>query len=150
MQTLVVGIGSPHGDDQAGWLVAVKLAARQTAITVRRAQVPVDLLDWLDGVERLIVCDACEPAGQPGSIRHWIWPAELTPLRAVSSHGLDIASVLSLAETLGKLPSQVHVWGIEAAHCEPGDEVSPVVMCAVERIATAIHEEGASKSQSGD
>ena len=147
MQTLVVGIGSPHGDDQAGWLVADKLVAQRPALTVRRAQVPADLLDWLDGVERLIVCDACQPAEQPGLVRQWFWPADLTPLRALSSHSLDVASVLSLAETLGKLPPEVHVWGIEAAHFGRGDEVSPAVKFAVERVAIAICERA---HQSGD
>lgn len=84
--TLVVGVGSPHGDDQLGWLAADALEAALLALRaaapnapntpldarpldasgwrVRRAATPSDLLDWLPGPQRLILIDACvEPDG---------------------------------------------------------------------------------------
>ena len=60
---LIAGLGSAHGDDQAGWLVAENLASQcqeYPDITVRRASIPLDLLDWLEGVDVLYICDACE------------------------------------------------------------------------------------------
>jgi hypothetical protein len=58
---LVVGIGSPHGDDRAGWRVADDVAAAlRGAITTRKASVPHDLLDWCDGRGRLHLVDAFE------------------------------------------------------------------------------------------
>lgn len=60
-RVLVVGVGSPHGDDQAGWRVADHVAAvLGGAIAVRKASVPHDVLDWCDGRERLHLVDAFE------------------------------------------------------------------------------------------
>ena len=45
--TLVVGVGSHHGDDQAGWLVADLLAASASEdVAVRKAKTPAEILDW--------------------------------------------------------------------------------------------------------
>ena len=47
--TLIVGVGSSHGDDQFGWLVAEQLAARAILrIVVRRRLSPADISDWLE------------------------------------------------------------------------------------------------------
>ena len=47
-RTLVVGIGSPHGDDQAGWKVVEQLERLQLpGVELRQASVPHDLVDWL-------------------------------------------------------------------------------------------------------
>ena len=61
-RVLVAGLGSPHGDDQAGWLFAENIATQfrtHPRIIVRRAMIPLDVLDWLDGIDILHVCDAC-------------------------------------------------------------------------------------------
>src|SRR5688572_26163325 len=51
VDTLVVGIGSDHGDDRVGWLVADALQTRAPAdVSVRHAKTPLDLLDWLDEI----------------------------------------------------------------------------------------------------
>ena len=75
-RTLVAGIGSPHGDDQAGWLVADRLTRElhRDDVAVRKATSPTELLNWLDGTERLIVCDACCGLGNAGDVRRWPWP----------------------------------------------------------------------------
>lgn len=126
--TLIVGLGSDHGDDQAGWRAAERLARIPGAPVVRLARSPCDLLDWLDGVERLVVCDACQPNGVPGAVHRWDWPTdELSRLHSASSHDLGLAQVLSLASCLGRLPPRVVVWGIEIEHCGRHAPLSPSV-----------------------
>ncbi len=62
--TLVVGIGSPHGDDQAGWRVIDLLAQSMPGhCQLCRAKVPHELLDGLGDVQRMHVVDACATAG---------------------------------------------------------------------------------------
>src|SRR5690349_18107797 len=114
-QTLIVGLGSPHGDDQLGWRVAERLAALAAPRTlVRTARSPGELLGWLDGVERLIICDACECLGLFGAVHCWHWPApELSLVRSSGSHDLGIASALALADELGRLPGQVTIVAVE-------------------------------------
>lgn len=146
--TLLVGLGSPYGDDQVGWLLvdAVhRLCPRGTG--VRCARAPLQLLDWLDGVERLVICDASQGRGAVGSWRRWHWPAaDLQSLRAQGSHDLGLAAALTLAETLGQFPTEVSIWAIEGAPSAgntvpPNGNLSVEVAQAVSRVAAIIAQE---------
>ncbi len=139
--TLIVGIGSPHGDDQLGWRVAERLALdlAATEIDVRTARSAGELLDWLDGVERLIVCDACQSQGAPGAVHCWGWPAaELCLARSSSSHDLGLPSALALADELGRLPGVVTVVAVEEQQHAAAAEMSPVVAASVPRVVELI------------
>jgi hydrogenase maturation protease len=116
-RTLIVGIGSPHGDDQTGWLLADLLAMdARHAFEVRKAKTPIRLLDWLDKVGRLIICDACRGLGRVGKVRRWTWPtSDLPELAWSGTHDLTLPAVLTLADRLGRLPKQVVLWVIEGA-----------------------------------
>jgi len=140
-RNLIVGLGSAHGDDQLGWRVAERLALELAAseIDVRIARSPGELLDWLDGVERLIVCDACENQGSPGTVHCWHWPAtELRLARASGSHDLGLASALALADELGILPGDVKLVAVEGKQHLPSAEMTPEVAAAVERVVELI------------
>ena len=64
---LVVGLGSFHGDDQAGWLVIDSLWALGYPVrSARKATHPADLLDDLPAGRPLTVCDAVQHAHQRG------------------------------------------------------------------------------------
>jgi len=147
-ETLIVGIGSPQGDDSAGWLVADELVGcvEREGVRVRKAKSPADLLDWLEGVERLIVCDACRGLGRPGRIRCWIWPTtELADLHFSGTHDLSLLAVLALARQLGRLPARVVIWAVESANrgaAEPmSDEVQAAAPELVERIRQEVQHE---------
>ncbi len=138
--TLFVGIGSPHGDDRAGWLVADALAESeplmqaggQAEVSVRKALTPVDVLDWLDDVRRLIVCDAVRGAGSAGTLYRWRWPdASLGHVRSAGSHDVGLAAALTRAASLGWLPADVVVWGVEAGQGDAGGGLSPAVELAL-------------------
>jgi len=140
--TLIVGLGSPHGDDQAGWLVADALSRHeQSELCVRRADSPAELLHWLDGVVRLIICDACQSQGAPGRLHRWTWPTAQLPIGAArGSHDLDLAGVLGLAESIGCLPAQVDVWGIEVDVMEPTTHVSDDVQRGISQAVVAVRQ----------
>jgi len=131
--TLLVGIGSGHGDDAIGWRVAEAIAARLPACLPARFRVavpstPIGLIDLLDGVERLYVCDAfvreddgvdsageCEAidAGRCGLVSRWRWPdAAIGQTSFCGTHDLSLVAVLRLAESIHALPAEVHVIGI--------------------------------------
>ncbi len=58
---LVVGIGSPHGDDQAGWLLIERLSSQVSSqVRLRTASVPHNLIDWSDDCDALYIIDACD------------------------------------------------------------------------------------------
>jgi len=135
--TLVVGLGSAHGDDQIGWQVAEEVNALLigspsiTGIAVRKAKSPLDLLNWLDEsndftVQRLLVCDACYGAGKPGTVFRWEWPTDqLECLRFSGSHDFGLVDVFRLAEKLDRLPPHVIIWGIQIGQTQPGVRMSP-------------------------
>jgi hydrogenase maturation protease len=131
--TLFVGLGSSHGDDRVGWLVADALAPRlgEHAI-VRQAAAPLDILNWLDGIDRLAICDACQGTGPAGSWRRWPSPLEDFPAgRARHSHDLGLAASLQLAARLSTLPRDVLLWAVEIGQAGPNQSASAEVTAAV-------------------
>lgn len=139
-RTLLVGIGSPHGDDRVGWLVAQEVAARSSrGLEVRPASHPAELLDWLDNVERLIICDAIDCHWPAGDWRTWIWPnSEIMAAHFWGSHDFSLVDALSLAEGLGRLPGRVELWVVSIDGAQPLTGVSRAVAQAVPRIAEEI------------
>jgi hydrogenase maturation protease len=146
-KTLFVGVGSPHGDDRAGWLVADALSdlirsdaptpangnadhdglplQQNSFFAIRKTSIPADLLDWIDGRAKLIICDAFCGAGPTGTLYRWPWPDERIGLsRSAGSHDFGLHVVLQLADKLGRLPAEVVVWGIELGQVAPYTSVS--------------------------
>ena len=141
LATLVVGLGSAHGDDQFGWLVVGHLAAAivDPAVSIRAARSPAELLDWLEGCERLIVCDACENLGSPDAIHRWHWPdVPGETLRIAGTHDLGLAAALELAQQLRLLPAETLLWCVEIETPRPGEAVSARVEEAAIRAARII------------
>lgn len=154
---LFVGIGSSLGDDQAAWAIVDRLL-KQTASSgdtlVRRASVPLDLIDWLDGIDCLHVCDACQGDAPPGTLHRWDYsaappafsdrqrerpgPQYFVSLRSTGSHDFGPIAVLELADRLGLLPSHVVVWGIEGRRFEIGQTLSPELISRLPDVEGAI------------
>lgn len=129
MSKLFIGLGSFHGDDHVGWKVAESLEARGL-IAVRQASVPADLLHWLDGVEELYLCDACQGIGHAGTLHHLPWQSgfsQVLSLRSSNSHQVSLPAVLQVAESLGILPRQVVLFAIEGQHFGAGEPLSPAL-----------------------
>ena len=140
---LVIGIGSAHGDDQFGWLVADSLSAEsRPEFTVKRARAPADILSWLEGASTLTLCDGCRGTGLPGTLRRWNWPnAEIPSTTFLGTHDLGLVSVLELAQRLQAIPAQVWIWGAEARHCAPGANPTDEIRQAAKRAAEEIRKE---------
>ena len=131
---LVIGLGSPHGDDQAGWGVVDRIRQRGIA-DARRAGDGVALLTALDTTHDVVVVDAAAPAGHPGRVRVISWPSvELREARLVSTHGMGLVEALRMAEAVGRLPRRVTGVAIEAEGLAPGTPLGPAVDDAVERV----------------
>lgn len=144
-RALVVGIGSPHGEDRLGWLAALGVKQRQfERCDVRIAMTPADLLDWLQGYETVHVCDACRGAGSRAAVHRWQWPDGRIEAQTWSgSHDLGLAGILELAVEIGMAPAAIILWGLEAPGCEPGaadhdDVVDQLIAEVVERISAEL------------
>lgn len=145
-RTRVLGVGSPAGDDQAGWLAVDALAG-----LVRDGSVPDGTVEWLKldrpgaqlvgllgGVARVIVIDAMRGGGAVGTLRRLArseWPDAGA---GCSSHDFGVAAALALAEALGGLADEIEVWGVEIGSAEPGEEPSAAVRAAAGELATRL------------
>jgi hydrogenase maturation protease len=141
--TCVVGFGSPHGDDQVGWQLVSRLAARELAGAVfHQAASPLDLLAHLSSAARLVLIDACRTGAAPGTIVRWEWPLDcLGHLPPRSTHGLGLREALSLAETMGLLPGQIVLFGMEMQQAAPGTGLSTTILQACEELERRLVEE---------
>jgi hydrogenase maturation protease len=122
IMSLIVGLGSPHGDDQLGWVAIDRLRPLLRAgILARKVRDGFELLEVLEGHDSAVIIDAAAPAGRPGSILSFTWPcAELVHCVFLSSHGLGLVEAIRLAEALDRLPYHVKIYTIEAQNTSPG------------------------------
>ncbi len=131
-RTAILGIGSPHGDDRAGWIAIEALEVALPACERAAAGVATHVLDHpatallghLRGVERAIVIDALRGGDAPGTIA-FVQPGSLRrDATRASTHGVGVAEVLALGAILQILPPELTVIGIAVGDCAPDTEVS--------------------------
>lgn len=135
----VIGVGSPSGDDQAGWRVIDTLHALGVeALGVKLVKLDrpgAMLLTRLEAEDHVIVVDASVSGARAGAIRR-IERADWPRLSAeLSSHGFGLAEALTLAERLDMLPARLEVYGIELGHAAPGLPVSEAVEAGADALA---------------
>ena len=138
---LLIGVGHPdRGDDAVGPAI-VRAVRGACPDGVRAIEAGGDLLALLDlwaGARGVVVVDATRGAGMPGRI------VRLTPLERassglampafVSSHALDLASVLDLGRALGRVPRELVVYGVEGERFGGGEPLSAEVAAAMPRV----------------
>ena len=138
----ILGVGSPHGDDQAGWSVVDELA-RNPALREAcfRLSSPWELVEHLGRAAECIVVDACQSGAQPGTIRK-LCVSDLPALAetATSSHGGSLLSAVNLAEALGYDLSGVSIYVIEAGACDSVTPLSAAARSGVTELVRLIRE----------
>jgi hydrogenase maturation protease len=133
-RTTVIGIGSPHGDDQAGWLAIEALQARlpeaqspACGLTICKLDRPgIALLDALQGCDRAVLVDALQGGAAPGSLLRLTRHDLQTCAAPASSHGIGVVEALALGEALHRLPPAVRMIGIAIGSAIPGLAPTPV------------------------
>jgi hydrogenase maturation protease len=142
MWPLVVGLGSHFGDDQAGWLILDQLRERGFPDDhLRKLQHPADILDLIDQLQRLVVCDACMGAGPAGTIHCWQWPSDHPiKIQVRGTHDMGLYEVLELASNLGWRPRTVEIWAVEGQAWFPNVATGVEVCTGAAGAADAIWE----------
>jgi hydrogenase maturation protease len=143
MSVRILGIGSPVGDDQAGWLTVDALqSAGLDDVEIEKLDRPgANLIPMLEGTPWVILVDAMQSGGQPGWVQRFDredWPRYSSGL---SSHGFGVLDALMLAQSLGSLPPRLDLYGIEIGSANPGDEVAAVISVAARQLARRIARE---------
>lgn len=145
----IIGIGSPHGDDQFGWAVVDDLKVilfSCNGLRFEKINNPVDLIPSLDESDRVILVDAA--VGLPDG--RWFQKLDLANVddRAMiqeflhyGTHDVGVDLVLRMAESLGKRTDHVELWIGNAKVFERLSTMSPEIAIAAKRCAAAIAKE---------
>jgi hydrogenase maturation protease len=146
---LVIGVGNPwRGDDGAGPAVARALSDAPGIRVAECTGEPAEIMACWSGQDRVIVVDAVSAGGPPGSIHRFSADSPLPVPWRHSSHGMGLAEAVELARSLGELPRQLIIYGIEPDRMADGEGLSPSVRAAVAVVAAAIIDEVKGQSSS--
>ena len=149
IKTLILGIGSPFGDDRAGWLVVEKLEQHSAIIpmvakgvlTLEVADRPgINLINWLlTGYERIILIDMVRTNLEALGSIYKLQANEIIGFSGMlSSHSLGVSASLALAKELGINIDNVEFWGIEGSIVLPESEVSQAILTGVSQVLQKI------------
>ncbi len=139
---LVIGVGNrDRGDDAVGPVVCDLVAAAGLPgvdAVVFEGSV-LDLPMHWDPDDRVVVVDAGAPAGRPGRVTQTDALAHhlLAPSSA-STHVIDVGAAVELARSLGRMPAELSIVGIEGASFGFGDGLHPAVRRAATRTVAQI------------
>jgi len=142
----IIGIGNLfRGDDAVGLLAARRLHERvDSSVEVLEAEGDgLALLDLMEGADQVIVIDAVKSEGHPGTTvrldlskeSHW---GTLVPC---STHAIGVAEAIDLARTLGRLPKQVILYGVEIDSLESGAALSETVRGGLDSVVAQVLKE---------
>jgi hydrogenase maturation protease len=145
VSTLVIGVGSPFGDDRIGWEVAAALeqvlhsgpASRVGVRTCILDRPGAALLDALRGVRHAVIIDAAHGTDSAPGTLQWLEQHAIGTMPSASSHGFGLAEALALGRALGALPPRVDVLAVSGGRFE-GETLSEAVMRAVPAAVRAI------------
>lgn len=141
----IVAVGSAYGDDAVAWNVIEELRASlkdSSLIEAHRVDGGQRLLDLIDGRGVLVLVDAVQSGGIPGTVHCFTWPdPRIQTLRPGSTHEVSLAEALRLAETLGLAPRRVIVFGVEIAQPCPLPGLSAQALAAIPEVVAAITRE---------
>ena len=142
----IVGVGNVlMGDDGVGPEAVARLAAHRLppGVAVHDAGLAVgDVLCRLDPAEALVLIDAVEGGGPPGTVYRFGWdvlaPAPAEGTGPMSLHDLSVGPALQLEALAGRVFADVTVFGVEPAVVAWGEPLSPAVDAAVGRLVAHV------------
>ena len=143
---LIIGIGSPFGDDRLGWEAAEGLRRSTSMAALPPERIEISQLDrpgtmllahWRR-TDTVILIDAVRSGAVPGK-GHRLDMDDLAGIGApCSSHGFGILSAIELARALGDMPARLLLRGIEVDPLWTGFSLSSAVARALPSLVADI------------
>jgi hydrogenase maturation protease len=133
LRTLLLGIGNIlMNDDAAGVLVVQALAEKyefpEELTLLDGGTLGLDILPYLEGVDRLLVVDAVETGDPPGTIIRMTGDdIPLALATKVSPHQMGLKDLLLVADLQGYAPGEMVLLGVQPGSIEMDIELSPEV-----------------------
>jgi len=92
------------------------------------------LLHVIDGRQKAVIIDCALMGLSPGQMRRFTLDqvAGTKVLSGVSDHQADLLGLLTLAKTLGQLPKEVVIFGIQPRLVGPGMHISEDLMARID------------------
>jgi hydrogenase maturation protease len=141
--SLIIGVGNLYrSDDAVGILIARKLQDMvPDRVSIKELSGEgTSLMDSWQGHDRVYVVDAVSSGSSPGSIHRMDASREPIPSKffSCSTHDFGVAEAIEMARTLGQLPKQLLLFGIEGENFQPGEKLSAEVEQAMELVADEV------------
>jgi hydrogenase maturation protease len=137
MAILVLGLGNTiMSDDGFGVKVVTVLSSRyhfpESVKLLDGGTLGLDLLPYLEDVERLLIIDALDMRAEPGTVSR-IEGEEVPRAFAskLSVHQMGLQDLLAVAELQGHVPKDLVVWGVQPESIVMGTELTAVVASAL-------------------
>jgi len=143
----LLGIGNIlMNDDAAGVLVVQALAEKYTfsqeLVVLDGGTLGLDILPFLEGVDRLLVVDAVETGEPVGTIIRMNGDdIPIALATKVSPHQMGLKDLLLVADLQGYAPNEMVLWGVQPGSIEMDIELSPEVAKAVVILQDKVLEE---------
>ncbi|HEY9079495.1 hydrogenase maturation protease [Magnetovibrio sp.] len=125
----IIGVGNAlRGDDGAAAAVVARLRTDDIPAYVFDGD-GAELMEMWQGQGRVIVIDAALSGAPPGTLHRFEANFEELPRNFFrhSTHQFGVAEAVEMARTLGRLPGELIVYGIEGARFDLGAPLSPGV-----------------------
>jgi hydrogenase maturation protease len=141
---LIVGVGNEYrSDDGAGISVARKI----DSLGIAGVEIIVgigdgtELINVWEGADVVYIIDCVRSGSRPGLIHRFNADSVSTKCHIFtgnSTHAFGVPESIELARRLGKLPTKVHIFGIECRSLSFGQDLSFEVETAVNEVVELI------------
>ena len=146
-RVLVLGIGNLVMSDDGVGVRVVQQLQREYCFTenvgiMDGGTLGLDLLPELEGIDHLIVVDAVETGGKPGTCVRLA--GEELPIALetkVSPHQMGLKDLLSVAHLLGHSPGEMVLIGVQPGSIEMDTELTPAIEAKVDELIRMILDE---------
>jgi hydrogenase maturation protease len=143
LKTLVIGVGNLlRCDDGVGIHVVNRLNEVAPYIdTLDVALGSVEILEAMNGRDRVFIVDAIQAGGEPGTIYRVNLSGGEEPPRVTHSHGVDLLTTLRLGESLfpDQMPKEMILLAVEAEDVTTlSESCTSKVQASVEKVVEMI------------
>lgn len=142
--TLILGIGNLiMTDDSAGVRIIHLLQERyrfpESVAVIDGGTLGLDLLPYLDGIKRLLIVDAVETGGPPGTLVRLVGEELSLAFRTMlSPHQVGLRDLLLVARLQGFAPAEMILLGIQPGDIDMGTELTPAVAAQQEKLVDGV------------
>lgn len=144
---LVLGIGNLVMTDDGVGVVVVQRLQREYRLpayvdVMDGGTLGLDILPRLEGIGRLIVVDAVETGGEPGTCTRLAGDEIPLALETkISPHQMGLKDLLTVARLMGHAPSEMVLVGVQPDSIEMGTDLTPAVAAQVDTMLAAVVDE---------